>query len=392
MPLRLMFSVGEVSGDAHAARLAREILQIRPDAALFGAGGERMAAAGVDVRVDITDASTFGLADLFDSAPRQLSALRAIRRMLARERPDALVLVDAPGLNFAVASMARRLGIRTVYYVPPQTWLWNPEGAARRMRHAVDTVFAIFEREAHWYARAGANARYHGHPTADLALEAQPGRDAARRTLGIPADAYCVGLFPGSRRPEIRRLLPAMLQAAAIASLRLQPLHVVIGLASTKLRADIERRLGHDTRAQVHVHQNAHEVLDAADVSLAASGTVLLEAVMLDAPAIMTYRIDHLTRLYAKYVLRVRDRLRFYSMPNILVDDEVIPELVVERATPDEMARAIVTYATDVTARERMKAGYARVRARLGQPGVAARVAAELVGIVEAAPTGRRTP
>jgi lipid-A-disaccharide synthase len=378
-----MFSVAEVSGDAHASRLARELLRLRPDAALFGAGGERMAAAGVDVRVDITDTSSFGVADLFDSVPQQLSALRAVRHMLARERPDALVLVDAPGLNFTVAWLARRLGIRTIYYVPPQTWLWNPIGAARRMRRAVDTVFAIFDREAQCYARAGADVRYHGHPIADLVLESHPGREAARQRLGIPDGACCVGLFPGSRRQEIRRLLPSMLEAASLAAAHLQPLHVVVALASTRLRQAVEQQLAAAAHVRIHVRDDAREVLAAADVSLAASGTVLLEAAVLDAPAIMTYQVDHLTRLYAKHLLRLPDQLRFYSMPNILAEDAVIPELVVERARAEEMATEIVRLVADTSARERMQAGYARVRTRLGEPGVAARVAADLVQLLD---------
>ncbi|RPJ63847.1 MAG: lipid-A-disaccharide synthase, partial [Acidobacteria bacterium] len=313
---RIMFSVAEVSADLHAADLALELRRLRPSIALFGVGGERMAAAGVDVHMDITDESTFGLWDILGTLPRHLRNLSAIRRMLRSERPDLVVLVDAPGLNFTVARVARRLGIRSVYYVPPQTWLWNPGPAARRLSRSVDLVVATFEREAALYERAGARVAYYGHPLAGLAAGCHASKQAVRRRLGIPEDTNVVGLFPGSRKREIASLLPAMLEAARLSAAQIHPLHVVAAAASARLRPFIERRLGGQGN-QVQLLDRARDALAASDVVLAASGTVLLEAVALDVPAVMTYRLDGLTRFYADRILKVRRALSFYSIPNI---------------------------------------------------------------------------
>ncbi len=376
-----MFSVGEVSGDRHAGDLAAALLRLRPEARLFGAGGEHMAASGVDVRLDITDASTFGLRSLFGALPQHVRSALAIRRMLKRERPDALVVVDAPALNLPLARAARRLGIRTVYYVPPQTWLWRPDSATRRLRRSADLIVPIFDREAEVYRQRGLSVVYHGHPMADLAAAPRRSADEIRRQLDLPASGPVVGVFPGSRRAEIAQLLPAMLEAMARVGTRVAPPHLIVAVASSRLRPFIEQTLG-PQRGRVRLSNNGRDVLGASDVTLAASGTVLMEAAALDVPAIMTYRLDGLSYLYGKYVLRVRRQLDFYSMPNILMAEAVIPELVLERAEPGHMADAIVRYLTDSEARARMLDGYARLRARLGSPGVAGRVAASVLRMI----------
>jgi lipid-A-disaccharide synthase len=373
-----MFSVAEVSGDLHGANLASELRRLQPSVALFGAGGERMAAAGVDVRLDITDASTFGLRDMLGVLPRHVRTLLKIGRMLARERPDVVVLIDAPGLNFTIARIARRLGIRTIYYVPPQTWLWNPDAAARRLSRTVDLVVAIFEREAALYRRAGARALYYGHPLADLAASVHPSKQDIRRRTGIPESATVIGLFPGSRKLEIARLLPAMLEATTVAATRGHALQVIVAVASAKLRPFIDRTVG-EHGDLVHLSDRPRDVLAVSDVILAASGTVLLEAVALDVPAIMTYRLDRLTSFYASHILKVRQALQFYSIPNITVGEAIIPELVLDRATAGHMADAVVTLLADPAARDRMRRAYARIRAHLGPPGAAARVAAHIL-------------
>jgi len=382
---RFMFSAAEVSGDALAGRLAGELRRLDPDVRLWGMGGAHMAAAGVDVEIDITDTSTFGLTDLFNSFPRHLRTLRRLRRMLADRRPDALILVDAPGFNFAVATMARRLGVRTIYYIPPQTWLWNPASAARRMRNKVDLVVAIFEREAMLYRQAGANVVYHGHPLVDLSRLSVAPREARLRH-GIPEGLPCIGLFPGSRRQEIARLLPAMARAVDRIRANVGPVRVVLGVASAQLRDVVHGVLPADT-PDLHVFESsAHDALACCDVSLAASGTILLEAVALDAPVVMTYKLDALTYLYGKYLLRVPQKIPYYSMPNIVANARVVPELVLEAATPERLAAEALGLLTDAGRREEMRRGFRVIRSRLGTPGVVSRVAQDILEFLAPSP------
>jgi lipid-A-disaccharide synthase len=384
MSHRLMLSAAEVSGDMHGAHLAREVLRREPRAVLFGMGGIRMAKAGVEVGIDITDLSTFGLVGVLDSLPRRLKALAAVRRMMARARPDALILIDSPGFNFAVAASARRLGIPAIYYVAPQTWLWNPRNAARRLRRSVDLAVAIFEREAESYRREGVNFVYHGHPLGDLGRNGWRA-SAIRRELGIPDGRPCIGLLPGSRRREIVQLLPEMLAAVDGIEAALGPVSVVLGVASPRLQ-DCVRGVVSRRRPGLHVvESDAHATLTCADASLAASGTVLLEAAALDAPVVMTYKIDPLTRVFGRLVLKLPQRLRFYAMPNILVGERIVPELVLGDANPASMTNELLLLLRDEEARERIRQGYARVRSRLGPSGAVARVAEDILEFVAAA-------
>lgn len=378
--LRVAFSVGEISGDVHGAELARALVRARPDAHIFGSGGERMRAAGVDVRLDVTGTSTVGLLDPLASLPRHAATLWTMCRLIRRSRPDLVVLVDAPALNFPIARFARQIGVRTTYYVAPHTWLWNATGATRRLARSVDAVVAIFEREAEIYRRAGLPVIYEGHPIVDL-LASRPCRHSARQQLDLAPEAPVLGLFPGSRRHEIARLLPLMVRAACLLRERFPEISVVVAAASAQCHDQIAQMQA-ALKVSLRVSTRSRDLLAASDVNLAASGTVLLEAAILDAPAIMAYQLDRLSALYITRILRLPDVLQYFAMPNIAAGQLVVPELVGRNATAEALACAAATHLTEPAATRSMRDGYARVRETLGAPGVAGRVADRLVALV----------
>jgi lipid-A-disaccharide synthase len=379
MSLRIFFSAAEVSGDVLAAALARELKALDPDISMTGLGGRHLAEAGVDLVGDVTATSVIGLSVSVLHLPRLARTLWTIRRLLARRRPDAVVLVDAPGLNFPIARMARRLSIPTIYFVPPHTWLWNPAGAVARLRQHVDLVVPVLPKEAALYRDAGLNVLYRGHPIVDL-VEAG-GRGLTGETAGEgeeKARPFRIGLLPGSRRPEIARLLPIMVDAVRLLAERLGPLDVVVGPAAGSpqdLVPRIQRTLGRLARV---LAAPAREVMGTCDVSLAASGTVLLEAALLDAPVVMTYRLDLLTWWIGNYVVRIPEKMQHYALPNMLAGERIVPELVQRDATPQRLASEAHRLLTDAAARQRLREGYQRVREALGAPGVTRAIAVDV--------------
>ncbi len=376
----VIISAAEVSGDALGAILARELRSLDPGLSLVGLGGARMAASGVEILADITDTSVVGFFDGLHQAPRYLRATRAIRRALVERSPAAVIAVDAPGFNFPLLRAARQRAVRTVYYACPQTWLWNPKGATARLRRTADRVVALLPDEAALYRQAGLATIHHGHPIVDIVDAAPASRpDGDREADG---GAIPVGLLPGSRRSEIRRLLPPMCEALNLVAADAGPLHVRLGLASAQSDGTAVRtRRLLDPRVAL-TRADAADALAASRVTLAASGSVLLEACLLDAPVVMTYRIDRASYWIAHTFMRVDEKLPHYAMPNLLARERVVPEFVQRDAVPARMAEAVRRLATDAGARHRMREGYRRIRAALGEKGATRAIARDILTLL----------
>jgi len=295
-----------------------------------------------------------------------------------------VIVVDAPGIGFPTARFARARGIPVVYFITPQTWLWSPARAVERLRRHADIVVPVFEREADLYRRGGLDVVYGGHPMVDdlearLAQEADATSADGRRTLAV---------VPGSRRHAIRRLLPPMLDAAAAVASQ-AGLHVQVSLAAEPLRDEVESIVrNHGAQAQVSTQALA-ALLGGSRVAIAASGSNLLEAVAAAVPAVACYRIDELSYAYADYVIGLRSKLPAFTIPNLIAEEPVVPELIQHDVTGDRIAFHALQLARDGAARAAVLDGYARVRAKLGAPGATRRVAEALTARVGTAVAAR---
>jgi lipid-A-disaccharide synthase len=369
-----MLVAGEASGDLHGAALCRALRERAPDARLFGMGGARMAAAGMDVLEDVTARASVGTTE---AASGVLPLYRAYRRLGARlagpERPDALVLIDFPEFNLRLARTARRHGVPVVYFIPPQIWAWRG-GRIRAMRRLLSLVLAVFPFEPPLYRRAGVPVAYVGHPLVD-ALAGAPTRAAARARLGVTGDAPVIGLLPGSRRAEIERLLPVMRDASARILARRPDARVVLALAPTVDAAVVRQILGGAAAVAV-ARDAAHDVMRAADVVLATSGTVTLEAALLGAPMVVCYRVSRSTALMIRALVRVP----WMCLVNIVLGREVVPELFQRQVTADRVAGEALRLLDDARAREAQRAAFRELAGRLGDPGVGARAAGLVLG------------
>jgi lipid-A-disaccharide synthase len=365
----IMLVAGEASGDLHGAGLCRALRGLDPRRRLFGMGGSRMAAEGMDLLVDVTANAVVGGSEALGQIPRLYRAYRALRAALrAAERPAVLVLIDFPEFNLFLARTARRAGVRVVYFIPPQVWAWRG-GRVRTIRRLVSLVLAVFPFEAALYRRAGVPVEFVGHPLLDQ-IGTAPTREEARRRLGIEDGALVVGLLPGSRRQEIVGVLPPMRAAAEQVLAAMPGTRFVLGLAPTVDRSLAAIHLD-GARAIEIVEGQTPAVIRAADLVVATSGTVTLEAALLGTPMVVCYRLSALSEL----VLRLLATVPWMSLANLTLGRAVVPELYRRTTTSANLARAALHLLTDTGAREAQRAAFSELTGTLGEPGVVMRAA-----------------
>jgi lipid-A-disaccharide synthase len=361
----LFLSAGEVSGDMHGAHLARALKALRPDVRLVGVGGPRMAEAGVEILADVIAHSAVGLTENLPHVMPVMKAFKQAKAEVEALRPEAVVLIDYQGANMDLARHARTLGLRTVYYITPQEWLWGFKRGPAQVAKGVDHLLCVFEREAEVYRAAGGRVSFIGHPLIDiLATDPTP-------AFPVAGDRPVVALLPGSRPQEVRTLLPAFLGAAKRVLEKLPEAVVLLPIAGAHLRDEVAGRVAESGLPVTVVDGQAQSILRAADVVVAASGTVTLEAAILGVPCIAAYKVSWLTAFLAKRLLKVRH----VTLPNIVAGKEVIPEFLQERANADELGQAVLRLLGDTGARAAMKREMAGVRDLLGQPGAIERAA-----------------
>lgn len=370
----VLLSVGDASGDVYAGDFVRELAKLRPGTHFLGMGGAELAKAGVEIVVDQRDVAVGGLFELIPDLPRIVRAWRRMVAALRRARPDLVVLVDSSGFNLPFARRARRQGVPTLYYVSPQVWGWR-RGRIRTIARVVGRLAVIFPFELDVYAGTGVPVEFVGHPLVErLAETARLDRASARRLLGLPGEARIVALLPGSRRTEIRHVLPLQLEVARALHARDPRIHFVLpcapsvdreALAQAVRRARLPALLGLQL-----LDGDAQRVLRAADVALCKPGTSTLEAALLGCPLVVAARSNRLTAFLLRRLLRVE----YLAMPNLIAGSQVVPELLQEEALPERVADAVQALLAG-PARAAQEAQLAQLRERLSAGGAARRAA-----------------
>lgn len=366
---RVMIVAGEASGDLHGADLAAQILARDPACELFGVAGERMRAAGVRALTRTEDIAGLGLAELASTIRRTLGVLRELKARLRSDRPDLVILIDFAEFNMSLAGAAKRAGVPVLYYITPQVWAWR-RGRVARIIERTDRLAVVFPFEAEIYAGAGERVTFVGHPLLDRVAPAQD-RAATLKRHGLPAHAQLLALLPGSRRGEVRYLLRPMVEAARVLAAD-HGLTPVIALAPTLTLAQL-REEGRVNLDGIRVIEgDTYSIVAACVLALAASGTATLETALLGRPMVVAYKMSPLTYALARMLVRGVD---YIAMPNILAGREVVPELIQGRVNARNLVRAAENLMVEPLRTETRDALLA-LRARLGEPGAAARVAA----------------
>ena len=361
-PLRIALVAGEASGDLLGAGLVRELKKRFPDAQFAGIGGPRMLAEGFQAWHESAELAVMGLAEVLRHLPRLLRLRAGLRRRLLDWRPDVFIGIDAPDFNLGLERKLKQAGIRTVHYVSPSVWAWR-EGRAAKIGRSADRVLCLFPMEPPIYQRHGIDARFVGHPLAE-AFEAVPDRRAARERLGLAQDIPVLAVLPGSRQGEIQRLWPTFINAARLVTLQMPGLAVAVPAADPACRAAIEAGLAKSQLANVALYDGqAHDVMVAADVVLLASGTAALEAMLAKRPMVVSYRISALT--YRLVMALGMMRVSTYSLPNVLANEPIVPELMQHDCTPENLAESVMLWFRDEDARATLLPRYEHIHAKL---------------------------
>jgi len=380
--VRVMISCGEPSGDLYAAALAREIRTQEPSAVLTGFGGARLRAAGADLIADFGGLSVTGVLEAARVLPRTYGIYRRLVASARAARPDVLVAIDFPDFNFTLARALKRLGIPIVYYISPQLWAWR-SGRMKTMRRIADRVLVIFPFEERIYREAGVPVEWVGHPLLDVMPTPAP-RPELAASLGLTPGVPVLALLPGSRRNEVRAILPPLAAAAALVRAQLPDVDVIVPRApyvSDALLAPLASLPG---RPAVIVDGRADDVLAAADVALVASGTATVQAALHDCPMVVVYRLSPVTYRIGRPFVRVNT----FAMVNLVAGRAVVPERIQDDFVPERVAADALALLTNAAAAAEMRDALRDVRTRLGGPGASRRAADAVLAVARGARAG----
>jgi len=365
--LRLLLSCGEASGDLYAGALTRELRLLAPGIDVAGLGGPEFARAGGRVIVDYRGLSVTGFTEIVAKLPQLRAAKQHLLADAQQHRPDALVVIDYFGFNGRLAKDAHAMGIPVIHYISPQVWAWRP-GRISLIRAVTRKMLVIFPFESTIYQDAGVPVEFVGHPLIDLA-HAQTPRDLLLSRLGLDPAAPIVGVLPGSRTSELRRILPTLVEAAQLIRQRVPRAQFVVARAP-----HLDDRLYDPVRhlaGSAIVEGETDAVLAASDVVLTASGTATVQAALHDTPMVVVYRVSSLEYLIGRRFVQVDT----FAMVNLIAGRQVVPELIQERFTAEAVASEATSMLTDSARAARIRQGLAEVRAKLGGPGGSRRAA-----------------
>ena len=373
---KILISAGEASGDIHAAAVTAALKRIDSTTEVFGMGGDELRAAGGEVLFDIKDHGVMGCVEVIKKLPDLFKLRREFARVMDERKPDCLVVVDYPGFNMKLAKLAHDKGIPVVSYIAPSAWAWN-KGRAKNVAKIVDKVACIFPFEYDVYKEAGAPVEFVGHPLVDIVHPTME-RAEAEAWVGKVPGRPLVLLMPGSRLMEIERMLDVILEGAKLLKKQMPEVQFAMPRAGTipiemlqgKIKAsglDVKITEGHN-----------YDLFSVADLALATSGTVTLEAAMCGLPSVILYRTSAITAFIARRVINIPN----IGLPNIVAGRQILPELLQEELTPAKLAATAVELLAPER-RPQLEANLAYMKERLGEPGAVNRVAQIILRIAE---------
>lgn len=365
--MRVMIIAGEASGDLHGAGVVRALKRANPECMIYGIGGEKMQAEGMELIYNIRELAFMGFLEVLQHLPLIRSVERTLAVLLKVRRPDVVLLIDYPGFNLRFARAVKQAGIKVVYYISPQVWAWN-RGRVKKMKSLVDRMLVVFPFEVEIYRSEGIAVDFVGHPLLEELTEPQGRREFCKR-YGLDEGKPILGLFPGSRRQEIERLFPVMIGAARLlhASIGVQ---TVVGVSSI-LDADFMRSFLRDDFPVQLVQHATYDCMKNADTALVTSGTATLEAGCYRTPMIVVYKTSFLTYVIGRLLVRIKN----IGLVNIVAGRTIVPEILQWSVTPQRLAAEAGRLLGDADARWRMSDELSVVRERLGHAGASERVA-----------------
>jgi lipid-A-disaccharide synthase len=366
--MRIFISAGEPSGDLHGANLIRAVRRLRPDVEFVGYGGDRMAEAGCRLLYPLCQLAVMWFLRVLANLHVFFNLIARADRYFRHHKPDAVILIDYPGLHWWLARRAHVHGVPVYYFVPPQLWAWAG-WRVRKMRKWVDHVLCTLPFEEPWYHARGVPARYIGHPYFDELSRQQ--LDAEFLARERQRGGAVVGLLPGSRTQEVKHNFPTLLRTALRVHRKRPDVRFLVACYKPEHREMVTAALrGHALPIEPHVGRTA-EIIHLAEACVAVSGSVSLELLYHTKPAVVVYKVGMLGLRVSRRVMSAR----YISLVNLLADRELFPEYLTDRCESRPIAEQLVRWLDDRAAHQRLRRELAELRARVGQPGACDRAA-----------------
>lgn len=350
--IRIALVAGEASGDLLGGHLLEALKERLPGIEAYGIGGPQMQSAGLESWYPMEWFAVRGYVEVLKSLPKLLRVRRELRRRLLADPPDLFIGIDAPDFNLDLEAGLRNAGITTVHYVSPSIWAWRGE-RIHKIKRAVSKVLTLFPFEAPLYEKAGVPVAYVGHPLADE-LPERPDREAARERMRLSSKQTVIALLPGSRQSEVRQMGELFVATAKLVAAQVPGAHFLVPLVSRQTRLIFEEAIYHQKGEELPLtilFGHAHMAMTAADAVLVASGTATLEAALLKRAMVITYRMPRLSA----WIMKGKGYLPYVGLPNILAGEWVVPEILLDDATPENLAQALTNQLHDKEVRNRLE-------------------------------------
>ncbi len=366
-----MIVAGEPSGDLHASHVVTALKKLHSDITIYGMGGDMMVESGVSLDIHIRDSAVMGILEVVTALPKFLKKLSLLKKRLRDRRPDVLLLVDFAEFNTPLARFAYKLGINVVYYIPPKAWAWRPS-RAKKIAERTDVVASIFPFETEFYENAGATTEFVGHPLVDFAYS-ELSSQQAREKLGLQNSTQIIGLMPGSRRSEVKRILPIMLQSAVRIQTQFPETEWILPIAPGISDKQIEScKIGIEGVPEITLIENdTYTAMRAVTLMLVTSGTATLESACIGTPMIILYR----TSLFNWKIVNWLTHLEHSGLPNLIAGKRIVPELLQDDFTEKNLTDLTINLIQNPNELEIQKTSLKHVYEQLGESGVAEKTA-----------------
>lgn len=366
---RIFIAVGEASGDLHASRLVKAMLELEPSLHFYGMGGEKLREAGIRIVFDIAELSVMGITEVIRHLGHLYRVFKWIERSLKNDRPDLIILVDYPEFNLRLAKAAKRYNVSVLYYISPQIWAWRTN-RIKKIGKLVDKMIVVFPFELSLYEREGINVSFVGHPLLDIVKVKKSKEENAKR-FGLVEHKTTIGLLPGSRLSEVKKILPPMLEAAEQLSNQFDNLQFILPIAPGLKKEEVVKLTQHTTLTLTLVADNIYDVIDSSCLVVVASGTATLETALLSTPMVIVYKMSPLSYLIGKALVKVP----YIGMANIIAGKKVVPELIQKEATAERINHEVTRLLEDTPYHQSIVEELTSLKKKLGEPGASKRAA-----------------
>ena len=373
-----MIVAGEASGDKHGAHLVVSLKSLRPDLKFdfFGTGGHEMRAAGVDTMVDVSEVAIMGILEVARSISKFLRLFGQLRDAARQRNPTLVILIDWPEFNLRLAKKLKGDAHRVIYYISPQVWAWRSYRIEAIKRY-VEKMLVILPFEKEYYIRNGVQVDYVGHPLLDSVSVTSSRVEFCSRYQLDPANPI-IAILPGSRRSELKYILPPLLKAAELLTQSQAHLQFVLPLAKTISREELLGQTGSSKNIRF-IENDTYNTLAAAELAVVASGTATLETAIIGTPMIIVYRASSLNWQLFRPLINVP----YVGMPNLIAGREIAPELLQNDLNPQKLVRLITDMLDDPSRLSRLRANLAGVRKNLGESNASERAALRILDLLQ---------